>query len=93
MRRVGVVKKKPLDRLVPPLGMTNTQVERAKKRANVSKLLDRVEPRLSTAYQATAYNFLVDYLEHPEWFGSHEGGRLLVLSLEVLRAIKVPRAR
>jgi len=50
----------------------------------LEKLLDQVEPLLVKDYQKTAYNFLVDYLENPEWFNSHEGRRLVWLSKEIL---------
>ncbi len=67
--------------------MTQAEFERAKKPASVRRLLSRVENSLEKDYQATAYNFLIDYTENPEWFSSSEGGRLLILSLEVLHAI------
>lgn len=68
--------------------MTSKEYEKAKRVDAVSALLTRVEPLLLTDYQKTAYNFLVDYLENPEWFESTEGGRLLLLSLEVLHSLR-----
>jgi hypothetical protein len=35
--------------------------------------------------QATAFNYLIDYQENPEWFASHEGQRLVGLCIEVLK--------
>lgn len=54
---------------------------------NVNKLLEKVETKLVTSYQISAYNYLIEYVENPEWFTSHEGQRLLGLCLEILRAI------
>lgn len=68
--------------------MLAKEYEKAQEPAEVEKLLDRVENHLETDYQKTAYNFMIDYLERPEAFSSHEGGRLVLLSLEVLHGIK-----
>jgi hypothetical protein len=67
--------------------MTQSEFDKASTSEAVEELLARVESLLQFDYQRTAYNFLVDYLEFPDWFSSHEGGRLLLLSLEVLHGI------
>ena len=64
--------------------MTQDELNLARTPEAVEALLTRVEPLLQTDSQKTAYNFLVDYLDCPDWFARTEGGRLLLLSLEVL---------
>ena len=70
--------------------MTQSELDQARAPEAIEALLTRVEHLLQADYQRTAYNFLVDYLERPEWFSSQEGGRLLLLSLEVLCGINCP---
>jgi hypothetical protein len=67
--------------------MNAKEFELAKESSAIEALLDSVANVKFNASQSTAYNFLIDYLENPEWFSSHEGGRLLLLSLEVLKDI------
>jgi hypothetical protein len=69
--------------------MDQKEFEIAKEKKSINNLLNsliHLESELN-APEATAYNFLIDYLEHPEWFSSTEGQRLLLLSLEVLGEI------
>lgn len=68
--------------------MTKQELEKARVPAEVEKLLDAVEPLLATDYQKSAYDFLIEYLEYPDWFQSREGGCLIILSLEVLHSLR-----
>lgn len=54
--------------------MTQDELNLARTPEAVEALLTRVEPLLQTDSQKTAYNFLVDYLDCPDWFARTEGG-------------------
>lgn len=71
--------------------MTKDKLEKLLNPDNIAELLDRTDVVVSDPfapdYQKTAYNVLVEYLEHKEWFQSREGGLLILLSLEVLHSL------
>ena len=67
--------------------MTPDEFQEAKQPQNVERLLEAVEDRLSTNAEKTAYSYLIDYVEEPDWFASVEGQRLLLLCFEVLQPL------
>lgn len=54
----------------------------------ITDLLDRVESLTRKDYQKTAYSYLIDYSENPEWVFSHEGERLVGLCIEILKSLE-----
>lgn len=63
-----------------------TDIYLSKEKKMVEALMDRVENKLSTTPQKTAYNYLFDYTEGL-WMMTFEGERLLGLCVEVLEEI------
>jgi hypothetical protein len=69
--------------------LTNKEFKKVLKKKNIESLLTEVEAKvLAGSYHATAYNALIEYLENPDWFSAREGQILLMLSLEVLMALR-----
>ena len=64
--------------------MIKARFEKAKQPKAVEALLKSVDHLVLSSPEATAYNTLLEYLEYPDWYQTHEGDRLVRLSIEVL---------
>ena len=67
--------------------MSDKYLDEAKKPENIKKLLDKTNNLNGPPSSEMAWNYLVDYLEEPSWFQSHEGQRLLMLSIMILEEL------